>query len=117
MLAKSDIGKAIIAAARSEYVIGPDLHSPVHGVVLVMRQVEGRYVPITDCLLLVMDGNSMIMLIKQHGLEGALEQIRDLRSRIVQDESQRMILVLTAMQGIIAEQKKKRRVCSRGFLK
>ena len=112
MLAKSDIGKAIIASARSEYVIGPDLHCPVRGIVLVMRQVEGRYVLITDCLLMVMDGNSMIMLIKQHGLEGALEKIHDLRSRIIQDESQQMILVLTSMQGIIAEQKKKRRVCS-----
>lgn len=110
MLAKSEVGKAIIASARSAYVIGPDLHSPVHGVVLAMRQVEGRYLPITDCLLWVMDGHSMITLIKQHGLNGALQQLRELRSQIVQEENQRLILILTSMQGIIAEQKKKRRV-------
>lgn len=39
-LASSSAGKAIISAARSECLIGPDIQCPVHGVVLVMRKVE-----------------------------------------------------------------------------
>ena len=39
-LAGSSAGKAIVSAARSECLIGPDIQCPVHGVVLVMRKVE-----------------------------------------------------------------------------
>ena len=38
-LAGSSAGKAIVSAARSECLIGPDIQCPVHGVVLVMRKV------------------------------------------------------------------------------
>ena len=39
-LAGSSAGKAIVSAARSECLIGPDIQCPVHGVVLVMRKVD-----------------------------------------------------------------------------
>lgn len=63
-----------------------------------------------DCVLLVMGGHAMISLIKQRGLDGALSEITSLRERLVSDENQRILLILTEMQGVIAEQKKRRRV-------
>lgn len=52
----------------------------------------------------------MISLIKESGLKGALVNIRGIRDRILETPKQRLILILTEMQGIIAEQKRKRRV-------
>ena len=49
-----------------------------------------------DCVLLVRGG--------------ALNEIADIRERLVSDEHQRILLILTEMQGVIAEQKKRRRV-------
>ena len=63
-----------------------------------------------DCVLLVMGGHVMISLIKQRGLDGALNEIADIRERLVSEEHQRILLILTEMQGVIAEQKKRRRV-------
>ena len=63
-----------------------------------------------DCVLLGMGGHAMISLIKQRGLDGALNEIADIRERLVSDEHQRILLILTEMQGVIAEQKKRRRV-------
>lgn len=65
---------------------------------------------VSDCVTLVIDGNNMISLIKQHGLEGALKSIRSYREQLLSSDSQKMFLILTNMQGIIAEQRKKRRV-------
>ena len=59
---------------------------------------------------MIMNGNSMISLIKESGLKGALVNIRGIRDRILETSKQRLILILTEMQGIIAEQKRKRRV-------
>lgn len=59
---------------------------------------------------MIMNGNSMISLIKESGLKGALVNIRGIRDRILETPKQRLILILTEMQGIIAEQKRKRRV-------
>ena len=39
-----------------------------------------------------------------------LNEIADIRERLVSDEHQRILLILTEMQGVIAEQKKRRRV-------
>lgn len=61
-------------------------------------------------MLLVMGGHAMISLIKQRGLDGALNEIADIRERLVSEEHQRILLILTEMQGVIAEQKKRRRV-------
>lgn len=63
-----------------------------------------------DCVLLVMGGHAMISQIKQRGLDGALNEIADIRERLVSEEHQRILLILTEMQGVIAEQKKRRRV-------
>jgi hypothetical protein len=57
-----------------------------------------------------MGGHAMISLIKQRGLDGALNEIADIRERLVSEEHQRILLILTEMQGVIAEQKKRRRV-------
>ena len=65
---------------------------------------------ISDCITLIIDGNNMISLIKQNGLEGALKSIRFYRERLLTADSQKMFLILTNMQGIIAEQRKKKRV-------
>lgn len=65
---------------------------------------------VSDCITLVIDGNNMISLIKQNGLEGALKSIRSYREQLLSNDSQKMFLILTNMQGIIAEQRKKRRV-------
>ena len=69
-----------------------------------------RYVPIHDCVMMVMNGHVIINMIKEQGLDGALSSIREIRDRILESSKQRMILLLTEMQGIIAEQKRKRRV-------
>ena len=63
-----------------------------------------------DCVRVVMGGHAMISLIKQRGLDGALNEIADIRERLVSEEHQRILLILTEMQGVIAEQKKRRRV-------
>ena len=65
---------------------------------------------VSDCITLVIDGNIMISLIKRNGLEGALNSIRSYREQLLSSDSQKMFLILTNMQGIIAEQRKKRRV-------
>ena len=75
--------------------------------VLIITQ---RYVAIHDCVMMVMDGHELINMIKVQGLDGALSSIRDIRDKILESSKQRMILILTEMQGIIAEQKRKRRV-------
>lgn len=67
---------------------------------------------VSDCITLVIDGHVMISLIKQNGLEGALKSIRFYREQLLTKESQKMFLILTNMQGIIAEQRKRRRVLS-----
>jgi len=61
--------------------------------------------------MMVMNGHVIINMIKEQGLDGALSSIREIRDRILESSKQRMILLLTEMQGIIAEQKRKRRVC------
>ena len=67
---------------------------------------------VSDCITLVIDGHVMISLIKQNGLEGALKSIRSYREQLLTKDSQKMFLILTNMQGIIAEQRKRRRVLS-----
>ena len=67
--------------------------------------------PIHDCVIMVMNGHVIIKMIKEQGLDGALSTVREIRDRILESSKQRMILILTEMQGIIAEQKRKRRVC------
>ena len=52
----------------------------------------------------------MISLIKEHGLEGGLNHIREVRSRLLTSTQQPLYLILTNMQGIITEQRRKRRV-------
>ena len=61
--------------------------------------------------MMVMNGHVIISMIKEQGLDGALSSIHEIRDRILESSKQRMILILTEMQGIIAEQKRKRRVC------
>lgn len=39
-LAYSELGKVILDSIRPLYVIGPFIRSPIHGVCLVMRQVN-----------------------------------------------------------------------------
>ena len=65
---------------------------------------------VNDCLVMVMDGNSMISLIKEKGLDECLEYIRGVRELLLEDNSQQMVLILTNMQAIITDQRKKRRV-------
>ena len=39
-LAQSDVGKAVLASLRPQFVIGPFIRCPVHGVIMAMRQVD-----------------------------------------------------------------------------
>ena len=43
-------------------------------------------------------------------METGLQHIREVRRRLLQDTSQKLLLILTNMQGIITEQRRKRRV-------
>ena len=43
---------------------------------------------VNDCLVMVMDGNSMISLIKEKGLDEGLEYIRGVRELLLEDNSQ-----------------------------
>ena len=52
----------------------------------------------------------MISLIKEKGLDLGLEYIRGVRELLLEDKSQQMVLILTNMQAIITDQRKKRRV-------
>ena len=64
---------------------------------------------VQDCVTVVTDGYPMIALIKQ-SMETGLQHIREVRRRLLQDTSQKLLLILTNMQGIITEQRRKRRV-------
>ena len=57
-----------------------------------------------------MDGSSMILLVKQSGIDGALDYMQSIRGLLLEDPKQRLFLILTNMQGIIASQRKKKRV-------
>lgn len=86
----------------------------------MMRQVDSvsfhmlshskEFLIINDCLTVIMEGSTMINLIKESGLEGGLARIKEVRSLLLSDSRQKLFLILTNMQNIIAEQRKKRRV-------
>ena len=52
----------------------------------------------------------MISLIKEKGMEGGLSHIKEVRSLLLTNTNQHLYLILTNMQSIIAEQRRKRRV-------
>ena len=40
-LGQNDVGKAVLASLRPQFVIGQFIRCPVHGVIIAMRQVDG----------------------------------------------------------------------------
>lgn len=63
-----------------------------------------------DGVIILMDGNAMIALIKEKGLKGALEYVKQMRDLLLSDSKQQLHLILTNVQNIISESRKKRRV-------
>lgn len=63
-----------------------------------------------DGVIILMDGNAMIALIKEKGLKGALEYVKQMRDLLLSDSKQQLYLILTNVQNIISESRKKRRV-------
>lgn len=63
-----------------------------------------------DGVIILMDGNAMIALIKEKGLKGALEYVNQMRDLLLSDSKQQLHLILTNVQNIISESRKKRRV-------
>ena len=49
-------------------------------------------------------------IIKQDGLDGGLKYIRNIRELLLTSNKQKLFLILTNMQNIISEQRKRRRV-------
>lgn len=63
-----------------------------------------------DGVTILMDGNAMIALIKKKGLKGALDYVKHMRDLLLSDSNQQLYLILTNVQNIISENRKKRRV-------
>lgn len=63
-----------------------------------------------DGVTILMDGNAMIALIKEKGLKGALDYVKHMRELLLSDSKQQLYLILTNVQNIISENRKKRRV-------